>query len=107
MARTKSNPSGASEEWIKCRMSVTSIKKEKVKEPFESTVTAKFESNTVLEDSGEVLRGKLTFEKVSPVMFEDLKKHFGGLSDLTPLSVHIRRIPGALLDDYSVDKEGD
>jgi len=95
----------ASEEYIKAKMTVTSIKKEKCKEPYELNLTGKFESNHVFEESGDVLKGTITFSKMSPLLFEDVKKWFGGLSDSTPLSLQIRRTPFALLDDFPV--EGD
>ena len=98
---------GASKDWITCKLTIVSIKKEKVKDPFLLTISAKFESNAVLEDSGQIIHGKVVFEKVTPEAFEDLKKHFGGLSDLTPLSCQFRRVPGALLSDYGLEAEGD
>jgi len=103
MPGKKVQPTDASEEFIKCRLTITSIKKEKIKNPYLLTVTMKFESNKVLEESGQILKGKVTFEKVTPEGFMDLKKHFGGMSAHTPLSAHFRRIPGACLSDYEVD----
>jgi len=94
----------ASEEFLKFKVEIKSIKKEKCKDPFESTITGKIESVAVLENSGKVIKGTLKLEHIDPLMFEDLKTHFGGLSDLTPLSLQMRRTPGALISDY--DGEG-